>query len=66
MEAILQTKFQGLTTRLKNERPETELMFYSTKVSEQGMDFESENDHVAQKIQTVQCSIESIQPKIDL
>jgi hypothetical protein len=25
-------------------------MFYSTKVSEQGMDFESENNHVAQKI----------------
>ena len=31
-------------------------MFYSTKVSKQGMDFESENDYVAQKIQTVQCS----------
>jgi hypothetical protein len=54
VEAILQTKFQGLTTRLKN-KPE-KLMFYSTKVSKQGMDFESENDYVAQKIQTVQCS----------
>jgi hypothetical protein len=54
VEAFLQTNLQGLTTRLKNEAWKVDVLQYEGFKTRDG--FEREDDYVAQKRQTVQCS----------